>query len=171
MASVHVLLPAQRYVFAVSNGEAETTVADSSADGFRRYKELGHRFDGEWGKFGRLLHERKDRGLLTVGFSAGADQLCESLCHRAYDEHDGKGFGLVRNTTVWLHHDAGRDGDLAHSAARFPDHFAFGLPNDSGLNHDFGTLPSGNTRGMSARAEQFGSEFQNHDNRIAVAQT
>jgi N-acyl homoserine lactone hydrolase len=40
MASVHVLLPAQRYVFAVSNGEAEATVADSSADGFRRYKEL-----------------------------------------------------------------------------------------------------------------------------------
>ncbi|HET8975718.1 MAG TPA: MBL fold metallo-hydrolase [Solirubrobacterales bacterium] len=40
MASVHVLLPAQRYVFAVSNGEAEATVPDSSADGFRRYKEL-----------------------------------------------------------------------------------------------------------------------------------
>jgi glyoxylase-like metal-dependent hydrolase (beta-lactamase superfamily II) len=40
VASVHVLVPAQRYVFAVSNGEAEATVADSSADGFRRYKEL-----------------------------------------------------------------------------------------------------------------------------------
>jgi N-acyl homoserine lactone hydrolase len=40
MASVHVLVPAQRYVFAVSNGEAEATAADSSADGFRRYKEL-----------------------------------------------------------------------------------------------------------------------------------
>jgi glyoxylase-like metal-dependent hydrolase (beta-lactamase superfamily II) len=40
MASVHVLLPAQRYVFAVSNGEAEAEVIDSSADGFRRYKAL-----------------------------------------------------------------------------------------------------------------------------------
>ena len=40
MPSVHVLLPAQRYVFAVSNGEAEVAAIDDSADGFRRYKEL-----------------------------------------------------------------------------------------------------------------------------------
>jgi glyoxylase-like metal-dependent hydrolase (beta-lactamase superfamily II) len=40
VASVHILVPAQRYVFAVSNGEAEATPADSSADGFRRYKQL-----------------------------------------------------------------------------------------------------------------------------------
>ncbi|CAN5445670.1 hypothetical protein BH20ACT15_BH20ACT15_07770 [soil metagenome] len=40
MPSVHVLLPAQRYVFAVSGGEAEATALDSSADGFRRYKDL-----------------------------------------------------------------------------------------------------------------------------------
>jgi len=40
MASVHLLVPAQRYVFAVSNGEAEVATAGSSADGFRRYKEL-----------------------------------------------------------------------------------------------------------------------------------
>src|SRR5436190_4717179 len=40
MASVHVLLPAQRYVFAVSNGEAEATTIDSSAEGFQRYKSL-----------------------------------------------------------------------------------------------------------------------------------
>lgn len=40
MPSVHVLLPAQRYVFAVSNGEAEAPALESSADGFRRYKEL-----------------------------------------------------------------------------------------------------------------------------------
>ncbi len=40
MASVHVLLPAQRYVFAVSNGEADVAAIDDSADGFRRYKEL-----------------------------------------------------------------------------------------------------------------------------------
>src|SRR5918996_5825279 len=40
MASVHVLVPAQRYGFAVSNGEAEAPTIDSSADGFRRYKAL-----------------------------------------------------------------------------------------------------------------------------------
>jgi N-acyl homoserine lactone hydrolase len=40
MASVHVLLPAQRYVFAVSNGEAEAATVDSSAEGFERYKSL-----------------------------------------------------------------------------------------------------------------------------------
>jgi glyoxylase-like metal-dependent hydrolase (beta-lactamase superfamily II) len=40
MATVHVLLPAQRYVFVVSNGEAEAAAIDSSAEGFRRYKAL-----------------------------------------------------------------------------------------------------------------------------------
>jgi N-acyl homoserine lactone hydrolase len=40
MASVHVLVPAQRYVFAVSNGEAEAATIDSSAEGFQRYKAI-----------------------------------------------------------------------------------------------------------------------------------
>jgi N-acyl homoserine lactone hydrolase len=40
MASVHVLVPAQRYVFAVSNGEAEAATIDSSAEGFHRYKSI-----------------------------------------------------------------------------------------------------------------------------------
>jgi N-acyl homoserine lactone hydrolase len=40
MASVHILVPAQRYVFAVSNGEAEAASIGSSAEGFRRYKAL-----------------------------------------------------------------------------------------------------------------------------------
>jgi N-acyl homoserine lactone hydrolase len=40
MARVHVLVPAQRYVFAVSNGEAEAAAIDSSAQGFERYKSL-----------------------------------------------------------------------------------------------------------------------------------
>jgi len=116
-----------------------------SVTGLRRYKELGHRFDGEWGKFGRLLHERKARGLLTVGFSAGADQLCDSMYRRTRgDEVDGRGFGLVRNTLVTLHHDSSRNDELAQAARRFTDHLVFGLPNDSGLNQDWGRLPSGN---------------------------
>ena len=40
MATVHVLVPAQRYVFTISNGEAEPAIVESSAEGFRRYKEL-----------------------------------------------------------------------------------------------------------------------------------
>jgi glyoxylase-like metal-dependent hydrolase (beta-lactamase superfamily II) len=40
LPSVRVLLPAQRYVFAVSNGEADVATIDDSADGFRRYKAL-----------------------------------------------------------------------------------------------------------------------------------
>src|SRR2546421_9004059 len=40
MHSVHILVPAQRQVFAVSKGEAEVTAADNSADGFRHYKAL-----------------------------------------------------------------------------------------------------------------------------------
>jgi N-acyl homoserine lactone hydrolase len=40
VASVHVLVPAQRYVFAVSKGRAEGEGSDDSAAGFRRYKEL-----------------------------------------------------------------------------------------------------------------------------------
>jgi N-acyl homoserine lactone hydrolase len=39
-AEVHLLVPAQRHVFAVSNGEAEVAATDNSAEGFRRYKEL-----------------------------------------------------------------------------------------------------------------------------------
>jgi N-acyl homoserine lactone hydrolase len=40
LPSVHVLVPAQRHVFAVSNGDADVATVDDSADGFRRYKEL-----------------------------------------------------------------------------------------------------------------------------------
>ena len=40
MPSVHVLVPAQRHVFAIVNGEARVATVDDSADGFRRYKEL-----------------------------------------------------------------------------------------------------------------------------------
>jgi N-acyl homoserine lactone hydrolase len=40
LPEVHVLVPAQRHVFAVSNGEADVAAVDDSADGFRRYKEL-----------------------------------------------------------------------------------------------------------------------------------
>jgi N-acyl homoserine lactone hydrolase len=40
LPSVHVLVPAQRHVFALSNGRAEVAALEDSADGFRRYKAL-----------------------------------------------------------------------------------------------------------------------------------
>jgi N-acyl homoserine lactone hydrolase len=40
MASVHVLIPAQRYVFALDGESAEPQPVSSSAEGFVRYKEL-----------------------------------------------------------------------------------------------------------------------------------
>jgi glyoxylase-like metal-dependent hydrolase (beta-lactamase superfamily II) len=40
MASVHLLVPAQRYVFAVSNGKSAAAKIDSSAEGFELYKSL-----------------------------------------------------------------------------------------------------------------------------------
>jgi len=40
MASVHVLIPAQRHVFSVAGGEAKVEPISSSAEGFTRYKEL-----------------------------------------------------------------------------------------------------------------------------------
>ncbi|WP_437575396.1 hypothetical protein [Sorangium sp. So ce887] len=116
-----------------------------STTGLWRYKQLGALFEGEPGKFGRVLHERRQRGLLTVGFSAGADQLCQHLFRRVWDSPgDSDGLGLARNTLVTLHHEPSRNGDLWHAARRMPHCFVFGLPNDSGLNVDWGVLPSGN---------------------------
>ena len=40
MASVHVLIPAQRYVFALDGEQAEPAQISSSAEGFKAYKEL-----------------------------------------------------------------------------------------------------------------------------------
>ncbi len=40
MASVHVLIPAQRYVFSVADGEGNAEQISSSAEGFSRYKQL-----------------------------------------------------------------------------------------------------------------------------------
>lgn len=116
-----------------------------SMTGMNRYRELGARFDGEPGKFGRILHERAARGLLTVGFSAGADQMAEYLFRGTQGMGgDNRGFGMVRNTVVTLHHDSGRDGDLKNAAWHNRHCMVFGLPNDAGLNVSQGVLPSGN---------------------------
>lgn len=117
----------------------------SSILGRNRYIALGERYYGDPYKFERILHERQERGLLTVGFSAGADQLCSYMMGAveagAQDIH---GFGLAHNIMCTLHHEWGREGSLQYAAARFPTNMVFGLPNDSGLAVDQGFLDSGN---------------------------
>ncbi len=112
--------------------------------GLERYKQVGAQFDGEWGKFGRILHERQDRGLFTVGFSAGADQLGERLYQAVHGGGYTDGFGLARNVMTRLHHESSQNGDLAWGARCFPRERVFGLPNDSGLHVAQGVLRSGN---------------------------
>lgn len=113
--------------------------------GLARYKTLGAMYYNDPGLFGRILHERQDRGLLTVGFSAGADQLCQYLCEVASSFlHDPHGFGLARNVVTTLHHGPGREGEIYHLAVSLPHCMAFGLPNDSGIAVHQGYLPSGN---------------------------
>ncbi len=125
--------------------ESEVVVlgGGGSANGMGRFLELGARFAGEPGKFGRLLHERQARGLLTAGYSAGADQLCSYLFRRT-ENLPCDAFGLLRDTMISLHHEPGfRDG-LREKARRVPDVMLFGVPNDSGLLGTVGTTPKGN---------------------------
>jgi hypothetical protein len=115
-----------------------------SYTGLERYKSLGARYDGEWGKFGRILHERQQRGLMTVGFSAGADQLGQRLYRAVHNGGHNEAFGMARDVMTKLHHDSAENGDLAWAAHRFPRERVFGLPNDSGLFVDQGVTPGGN---------------------------
>lgn len=113
--------------------------------GLRHYKDLGEWFYGERGCFGRILHERQDRGMLTVGFSAGVDQLCEvmSSCI-GHELPDCEGFGLLRNVLSTSHFEHGQEGHLAYGARCFPHCMLFGLPNDSAIASDQGFTPGGN---------------------------
>jgi peptidase E len=113
--------------------------------GIWRYRTLGEHFFGDRNLFERILHEREKRGMLTVGFSAGADQLCELLTSAIEeDDPDLVGFGLAHNVMTTLHHERGREYDLQVGARKFPQIMFFGLPNDSGLAVNQGKLPSGN---------------------------
>lgn len=128
----------------LANAEVVVLGGGHSLTGLQRYKNLGAQFDGEWGKFGRLLHERQQRGLFTVGFSAGADQLGERLWRSvktgpAFND----GFGLARNVMCTVHHEPDQNGELAWGARQFPRERIFGLPNDSGLHLSQGRTPRG----------------------------
>jgi N-acyl homoserine lactone hydrolase len=118
LASVHLLVPAQRYVFSLAGGEARPQEIGSSADGFRRYKELQSR--GETAgmvAFPNTLLVRGDRdylvdpGLIMQGaplFGAlgelGVDpQEVKDviLTHLHFDHAEGLAAWPMRK--VWVH--------------------------------------------------------------------
>jgi len=115
----------------------------SSTLGMRRMLEIGERFYGDRHTLGNMLHERQNNGKLTVGFSAGADQLCELLADSAWRGEEIKGFGLGARLACTLHHEPGREQTLLEGARHNPGCMWFGLPNDSGLAVQQGELPSG----------------------------
>lgn len=138
---------AEKLFDSLRNAQVVILGGGNSELGMYRYRELGGRFFGDRGLFGRILRERQAEGLLTVGFSAGADQLSE-LLHAAIDDTPDEellGFGLARNVMVTLHHERGREYDLIQGARQYPQMMLFGLPNDSGILVSQGRLPSGNT--------------------------
>jgi len=127
------------------NSQVVVLGGGNSELGLYRYKKLGEMYNNDPYLFGKICHERQKRGLLTVGYSAGADQLCEYLCTSvAYQHDDPYGFGLAKNIVATLHHEKGREGDIYQLATALPHCRAFGLPNDSGIGVDQGVLPSSN---------------------------
>ncbi len=111
--------------------------------GMERYRDLGGRFFGNADAFVQTLWARHEAGLLTAGFSAGADQLCQYSC----DGDDGfpPMFGLVHDVVVQLHYEPSRAEHVRHMARRFPGCLCFGLPNDSGIAANQGRTEHGNT--------------------------
>ena len=124
----------------VENAEVVILGGGAVSLGFERYDAMGGHFFGDYDRFKNCLHQRQNSGKLTVGFSAGAAQLgnvsAQDSYHRCY--------ALIHNVTTTLHHEWGREADLAELAWRFPGHLAFGLPNDAGIASNQGFLPSGN---------------------------
>lgn len=114
--------------------------------GMARFKRIGEIYCGDSDLFRKIITERQKRGLLTVGFSAGADQLCQYLCETCTGRlRDPRGLGIARNITCTLHHEMGRIGEVYELAHTLPQCMIFGLPNDSGIAVAQETLWSGNT--------------------------
>jgi N-acyl homoserine lactone hydrolase len=100
MASVHVLVPAQRYVFAVSNGESDAATLDSSAQGFERYKafQAGGRTTGMVAFPNTLLVRAERDYLVDPGLiMQGAPVI---LTHLHFDHAEGIAAWPMRRTFV-----------------------------------------------------------------------
>ncbi len=129
----------------LSNAQVVVLGGGNPGLGMKRFYEIGARYYNDPGLFGRILQERQNRGLLTVGFSAGADQLCEYMWGAIdYMPKNPYGLGLTRNINVSLHYEEGGGDYICETAMRLPHCLNFGLPNDSGVGVDQGFLKSGN---------------------------
>jgi peptidase E len=127
------------------NSEVVILGGGNSMLGMERYRALGEIYSGDRNLFERILHSRQNRGMLTVGFSAGADQICQYISgYHHSGSSDPNGFALIRNVVTTLHHEWGREQELKDIARDLPHCMAFGLPNDSGIAADQGVLASGN---------------------------
>ncbi len=111
--------------------------------GMWRFLELGERFAHDPDRFANLLRNRKAKGQLTVGFSAGVDQLCEYMSSASGYGAETRGYGLCRNIVATSHFAPGHESQLHELAHAFGHCLVFGLPNDSGLAVRDGVLASG----------------------------
>lgn len=113
--------------------------------GQKRYNAIGSRFYDDPDMIRKLIHERQTRGLLTVGFSAGVDQLCEWYSSSVeFRSRPTRGFGLAGNIIALSHFENSRKDTLLKNTRRYPDCFVFGLPNDSGVAVSYGQTQKGN---------------------------
>ena len=106
----------------------------TSALGLARYREIGVTGFRDAGRFRRTLEARLARGRLTVGFSAGAEQLSSSLT--GVLEYEGRvepGFALVRDLIVAVHFEPRRAGALRRAQELHPGHQVLALPNETAL--------------------------------------
>jgi hypothetical protein len=124
----------------LSESEVVILGGGSTAIGLRRYDGLGERFFNDPERMLRALKDRRARGLLTVGFSSGADQLCEWSCDFDDPVHC---YGRVRQVITRLHHDWGGEGQVQELVRRHPECLVFGLPNDSGIAVEEGVTGRG----------------------------
>jgi hypothetical protein len=106
----------------------------SSALGLTRYCGLGRTGFGEPARFKRLLETRHAQGKLTVGFSAGAEQLSTSLMGTLeYEDRLQPGLGLIQEIMVSVHYSPERADVLGRAQKLHPGCQIFALPNETGL--------------------------------------
>lgn len=129
---------AQLFFDWLSGSEVVILGGGRTTTGLDRYRAIGRAF-GNPDAFVETLWDRQRRGKLTVGFSAGADQLCEWSC----DDPSLRCFGLVPRVVVQLHFERGAEGRIQELAWAHPDCLVFGLPNDSGVAAVQGTTRAG----------------------------
>jgi hypothetical protein len=130
----------ERFFQWLAGSEVVILGGGSTVVGLKRYALMGERLHGDPERVIRVLRERRARGLLTVGFSSGADQLSEWSCDL---DDPVRCYGIVRQVIARLHFEHGGEDKVAQLVQSHPDCLGFGLPNDSGIAVNEGTTPAG----------------------------